>query len=464
MMTFNISPDTLVAEKDVPEELVKYYDKLHINDFLQNGIPNELKLALEKYKLTMTLNGMFYRTDKQGFIGGIVSDVFKQRKIEKGLMLGYEDQLEKAENELKVCTDPDRKRVLEESIFNLDTFVNIHHNTQLALKTLMNALYGAMGQPNFRHFDFYNAEAITSSGQFAIQYNTKAVNKYVEKLCGDPASAIYNDTDSISISLQGVIDKMKVNRDNPAYIDALCKFADTNLNKQTAVACQEIADGLNVFENKLSFKREKVFLSGLYIAKKRYALLVIDEEGVRFGEPKVKVTGLEIKRSDTPFVCREAMKEALSIILTKTEPELQRYVSEFEKKFQTFNPEQIALPTGVKGFSKYSLVDSKFTSGTPIHVKAALIYNEMIKRLNLSNDHQMIMEGGKMRYVKLKVPNPTSKEVCGFIGKIPKEFDLDKYVDYDKMFEDTFAKGTRRMVEAAGWNMKYTESVEDWFD
>lgn len=469
MMCLNLGPETILDEDDVPPELMKYYDRNLIQEFLDNGFPPELEETLKKYNLAMSMNGMFFDRSKKSFIAETVSDVFGQRKAEKKLMLNYEDELEKVEIEIKELeTDKtlnkDRLNVLYQSQDALQTKVNIHHNTQLALKTLMNALYGAMGNEYFRHFNFYIAEAITSTGQFGIRYNTRVVDQYINKLCGtNEIHAIYNDTDSISISLQGVIDKMKVDRNNPNYIDAVCEFADKKVNKQTEVACADIARTLNFFENKLSFKREKVFLAGLYVVKKRYALLVVDEEGVRFGEPKVKITGLEIKRSDSPKICRDAMKDGLMIILKGTESEFQKYVSEFETKFRTFDPVEIALPSGVQGLKKNEDRVTIYKKGCPMHVRASLIYNKALKDMGLMNDYTLIAEGSKMKYLKLRMPNTVKSDVVGFSDVIPKEFDIHQYVDYDKMFEDTFAKGMRRMADAAGWSMQFVSDVDDWF-
>lgn len=465
MMMFNISPDTIIQEHLIPDSLKKYYDIDHISDFLENGIPPELTLELKRHEMTMTLNGVFYTTKKIGFIPKIVGKVFKQRKAEKNIMLDYEKQLEAAETEYAKCEDKDRLNVLKESIFNLETFVNIHHNTQLALKTLMNALYGACANEYFRHFNFYNAEGITSSGQYSIQYNTKEVDNYINKICGtNVVNVIYNDTDSISISLQGVVDKTGVNRNDPRYVDTLCKFADTVLNKQTEIANAKLATELNVFENRLSFKREKVFVSGLYVVKKRYALLVIDDEGVRFSEPKIKITGLEIKRSDTPQVCRDAMEKVLKIILTGAEPELIKYVSDFESEFMKLEPETISLPSGVNNLAKYSDRQTIYAKGTPMHVRATLLYNHHIKKMGLDNSYEMIDEGGNVKYIKLKMPNIFRENVIGYASAIPKEFNLKSVVDYDQMYQDTFLIATKRLTDAAGWNLKHVENVESWFD
>src|SRR5690606_26779761 len=64
--TWNISPETILAEHEVPDELIKYYDKIQIDELLEDT--SELSALLKKYNLTMTANGHFFRRDKQGIM------------------------------------------------------------------------------------------------------------------------------------------------------------------------------------------------------------------------------------------------------------------------------------------------------------------------------------------------------------------------------------------------------------
>lgn len=466
MVSFNIGPETKVGYDQLPSILRKYYDKNHINSFLQFGIPEELTNALAENELTMTANGMFYTTKEQGFIARIVQEVFNERKAEKNLMLKYEAEVEAIEEKLKAATESESV-VLKKTLFELETLVNIHHNTQYALKILINSLYGAFGNEWFLLYDFHNAEATTSSGQYSIRKTSHDVNAFMDSLVGIKTSdhVIYNDTDSISVTIERLVNKLGIKRDDAGYIDSLAKFADTTINRVSAKSCSEITTWLNCHQNKLAFKREKVFSSGLYIAKKRYALLVQDEEGIRYAEPKIKVTGLEIKRSDTPLFCRDALKTALSLILSNTEKDLQKCVAEFEDEFMQTDPNEYAMTTGVNGIGKYSDKQMLYKKGTPMHVRAALIYNDQLRARNLMREYPEIAEGSKMKYLKLKMPNTIGHNVCGYIGAPPAELELKEYVDKQQMFYDTFYKAMERMSSAAGWKLKETANVDEdfWF-
>jgi DNA polymerase elongation subunit (family B) len=69
--------------------------------------------------------------------------------------------------------------------------------------------------------------------------------------------------------------------------------------------------------------REIVASKGLFITKKRYALLYFDKENKRQdvnGKPgKVKAMGLDLKRSDTPRVIQEFLSEILDDVLNGAE-------------------------------------------------------------------------------------------------------------------------------------------------
>lgn len=321
-----------------------------------------------------------------------------------------------------------------------------------------------MGNEWFIFYDFYNAEAITSSGQYLIQLNSIDVNKYMNKIVGkevDPV--IYNDTDSIAVSLSPIVEKMGIRRDHPGFIDALCKFADTKLNPVTDKTIERIVSSLNLHDNRLSFKREKIFTSGLYIAKKKYALLVVDEEGVRFAEPKVKITGLEVKRSDTPLVCRNALKECIDIILKKDEGTLQKFIADFKQKFPKLSPIEYGIPTGVNNLVKYSCPINVTQRGTQSHIRAALYFNRWIDESGLSLKYEPIDEGAKIKIFKLKQPNPLKRDVMAVTTTVPPEMEIEKYIDIPAMLEHTFMSIVQRYTEAAGWNTEPTATLDDWW-
>jgi hypothetical protein len=164
-------------------------------------------------------------------------------------------------------------------------------------------------------------------------------------------------------------------------------------------ACESLADYLNVFTQKIKFKREVIADRGIWIAKKRYALNVHNAEGVQYDPPKLKVLGMEIVRSSTPAPVRKALKEAVTIALTKDESSIKKYVAELESKWLALDPEDIAFPRGVNGIGEYSDSNSIFRKGTPIHVRGALIYNHLITTKKLDKLYQPIQEGDKIKFL-----------------------------------------------------------------
>ena len=66
--------------------------------------------------------------------------------------------------------------------------------------------------------------------------------------------------------------------------------------------------------------RELCAIKGLFITKKRYAVLIYDKEGKRKdqnGKPgEIKAMGLDLKRSDTPKTVQDFLQEVLVGVLT----------------------------------------------------------------------------------------------------------------------------------------------------
>lgn len=266
-------------------------------------------------------------------------------------------------------------------------------------------------------------------------------------------------------SLQPIIKKMGLSLEpSKELIDAIDQFCEKKLGKNIADSCAFIADSQNCFENHLIVKREKISQSGIWVSKKRYALLAWDNEGVRYKEPEVSVTGLEVKRSSTPLVCRQSLKEGLKICLEGTEKEIQDFVKVAKEKFMAEPLENIAIPSGVKGLDYYSDPKTIYKiNGCPQHVKASLLYNHYLKTHGLGGKYNPIQEGTKMRRVPLFMPNPIGEEIIGFGKELPKEFGLHDYIDYEYLFEKTFMVPMQRITEAMKWQLVKKSTLDDFF-
>lgn len=177
----------------------------------------------------------------------------------------------------------------------------------------------------------------------------------------------------------------------------------------------------------------------------------------------MKVTGIEAVRSSTPAACREMIKDTLKLIMTADEATVQREIEQLRKKFWTLPPEDIAFPRGVSDMEKYMDKSSLYKSGTPIHVRAAILYNEALKDYNLSHKYEIIQSGNKMKFLYMKKPNPIFENVFGFETIFPRETELEKYIDYDLQFEKAFVDPIQAIMTAIGWNVEAKGTLEDLF-
>ena len=210
-------------------------------------------------------------------------------------------------------------------------------------------------------------------------------------------------------------------------------------------------------------KREVIANKGIWVAKKRYMLNVLDEEGVRLADPKLKLMGIEAVKSSTPQVCRGKIKEAIKVIMGKTESDLHKLVADFRKEFMQLPPEAIAFPRSCNNLKKYRDNSNIFIKGTPIHVKGALIYNYQVQKHRLQNKFPYIQEGDKIKFIKLKEANPFKFDVISYITSLPREFNLDKYIDRDIQFEKTFLDPMRFILQAIGWEHEPKANLEAFF-
>lgn len=190
---------------------------------------------------------------------------------------------------------------------------------------------------------------------------------------------------------------------------------------------------------------------------------VYNSEGVQYKEPKLKVMGLDMVKSSTPAVIRKKLKEVLPLVLRGTQDEVQDFVSKFEIEFRKLAVEDIAFPRGTTDIEKYFSSSNIYTKGTPAHIRGSLLYNHFIRKMNLTHKYQLIHNGDKIKFVYLKKNNPVGDNCIAFLDKLPEEFDLHRYIDYDEMFEKVFKGSVQNVIECLGWTTEHVATLEDWF-
>lgn len=349
----------------------------------------------------------------------------------------------------------------------LENEISRYKNLQLAKKVQLNSAYGALGNEYFRFFDIRQAEAITLSGQLSIRWIEKKLNAYMNKLLNteNVDYVIASDTDSIYLHLGPLVNKVFKNKSKEEIVNLIDKACSEKIEPYIDKSYQELADRMNAYGQKMFMKREVIADKGIWTAKKRYILNVWDSEGVRYAEPKLKMMGIEAVKSSTPMSCRNKIKEALTIIMSGTESEFQAFNSKFKEEFNKLPFEDVAFPRGVSELTKYEESGSTnlYSKGTPIHVRGSLLYNHLLKQKKLDKKYQAIRDGDKIKFCYMKLPNPLQENVFSVQNVLPKEFGLEKYIDYETQFEKAYLEPLKIIVHTFGWNPEPVSSLMGFF-
>ena len=432
---YNMSPETIITGAHPGVNVNSVLDKKPID-----VKPNEIVCA----------TGQKFDSSQKGVFPAIVEKLYNERVVIKGKTL-------KLKAEAETLSGLAKQKVMNQ-IASLD-------NNQMAIKIMLNSLYGAMSNEWFRYYDIRIAEGITITGQATIKWSEKAVNEYLNKLLKSNTDyVIAIDTDSIYVNLGPLVNMVLPNETDHAkivnFLDSVCKDKLEPLLEASYIDLQK---QMNCPENVMVMKRENIASRAVWTGKKRYVMNVYDSEGVRYAEPKIKVTGLESVRSSTPAVCRTMIEDTMKLILRETEQAVQDYVAAARVKFNSLRAEDIAFPRGVSKLNDFVDRTTFYRKGTPMHVRAAIMYNRMIKEKGLEKRYERIGEGDKMKFCYMKKPNPIQENVLAFPMILPPEFDFEKYVDYDVQFEKAYLDPINSLLEVIGWQSERKANLEDFF-
>ena len=436
IMQYNISPEMFVGVQP---------QTVGVENFLNEKL--DLNWAQSK-DVTIAPNGAMFKRNKQGFLPELMEKMYSDRVI-------FKKKAIEAKKEFQKTKDPIYKNEISRC-----------HNIQMAKKIALNSAYGAIGNQYFRYFDVKQAEAITLGGQLSIRWVERDVNKFMNKILNTDNInyVVASDTDSIYLKLDKLVEKVCKDKTIKQITDFIDKAAEDKIQKVIDKSFENLAKYVNAYQQKMIMKREAIANKGIWVAKKRYMMNVFDEEGIRFDPPKLKIMGVEAVKSSTPEVCRGKIKEAIRMIMNKSEEDLIKFVNDFKEVFKKLSPEEVAFPRSCNNLNKYSDSSSIYKKGTPIHVKGGLIYNHYIYRNKLQMKYPLIKDGDKIKFLMLKQPNTIKDTVISFSTRIPEEFNLHKYVDYDTQFEKTFTDPLKFILDSIGWKLEREASLESFFE
>ena len=131
----------------------------------------------------------------------------------------------------------------------------------------------------------------------------------------------------------------------------------------------------------------------------------------------------------------------------------------------------VMFPIGVKNVKKWQRKgDGNFAvrmKGTPVHVKSALNYNDMLKHLKISKRYSPIYNGEKIKWVYLK-NNPLGLETMAYKGhEDPIEIInfIKQFINPDKLYRQALHKKLMMFYVALGWSepTDATKTIERFF-
>lgn len=439
MLQYNMSPETYL-----PDEREFVTQDMVLTDQFQNN----------NKSMSVAANGACFSNEKVGIIPGIIDEYYNNRSQIKKQMLATEQQYE-------VEKDPVEKQKLKREINQL-------HNSQMSIKIAMNSLYGATANIYFLYYINDMAEAITTSGQLSIRYAQRSVNDYLNKILKtkDKDYIVYIDTDSIYVNFGPLIKEVfgttEISRkEGEEFLDKICS---TKIEQVIEAGYEKLASSMGAYRNAMVMKREKITDRSIFIAKKRYIMNALNSEGVHYEKPKISVTGIESVRSSTPEVCRKKMEQVFDVIMNQGETATQKFIADFKSEFRKLPPEEVGRNSGTDNIDKYrERSTGSYKKGCPMHVRGCILFNNLLESKKLSKKYETIKSGDKIKFAYLKMPNPLRENIVSFPGILPKELELDRYIDYDTQFEKVFLSPIESILEALGWSAEKKDTLDDFF-
>ncbi len=395
---------------------------------------------------TLSANGTIFKYNIKGIIPGLLERWYAERK---------EMQAKK-----KAATSKEDQAFWDKR--------------QLVKKINLNSLYGAILNPGCRFFDQRIGQSTTLTGRIIAKHMDSHVN---EAITGDynhvGDAIIYGDTDSVYFSAWPQI-KEEVAAGRMEWNREICvQLYDTiadSVNESFPAFMERACHCPREMGSIIKAGRELIASKGLFIKKKRYAVLIFDLEGHRLdthGKPgKVKAMGLDLKRSDTPKVVQDFLSELLMDVLTgATRESVIDKVREFKLVFASRPAWEKGTPKRVNNLTKYTAEEERLgKANMPGHVRAAMNWNRL-KKMHGDNYSMQIVDGMKTIVCKLK-DNPLSLTSVGYptdethIPKWFKELPFD-----DSTMESTIVdQKVENLLGVLEWRISESTDIKTTFD
>jgi DNA polymerase elongation subunit (family B) len=334
----------------------------------------------------LSANGTIFTYEFEGVIPGLLKRWYSERK----------------ELQAKLKESKDAGNTIEEEFWD---------KRQLVKKINLNSLYGAILNPGCRFFDKRIGQSTTLTGRSIARHMAGKVNEIVTGTFDHVGkSIIYGDTDSVYFSAYHILKKDIDKGIIPWNKDSVVQLYNQIAAEVNSTFSKFMLDSFHCPKTRgevIKAGREIVASKGLFITKKRYAVLYYDKDNNRYDineKPgKIKAMGLDLKRSDTPDFIQNFLSEILEKVLTGSEEEeILDLISEFRRSFKSRPGWEKGSPKRVNNLTEYQKKEEKYgRANMPGHVRAAINWNTLKKVFN-DNYAMSITDGAKVIVCKLK--------------------------------------------------------------
>lgn len=414
---------------------------------------------------TISANGTIFSIDSLGIIPGLLSRWYSERKDLQKEFGKYRDLVSSE-------TDPVKK--LEYSKLR-----DFYDQRQLIKKILLNSLYGAIGNPGSRFFDPRIAQSVTLSGRTIVKHMQSKINEIITgEYNHTGAACIYGDTDSGYFSSYPIMKDLEEFKDFDWTKENVTTLYDKigDMTNESFPDFMKSAFNCPLQNGKIiKAARELCASNGLFIKKKRYAVLIYDKDGKRkdvdgkHGE--IKAMGLDLKRSDTPKPIQDFLSDIIIDVLTdKTTVDILNKIKEFRKEFNSWEPWKKGSPKRANKITHYENIlhnkelfdinsEKKKSTTIPGHVLASINWNRLKK---IYGDHYSmpIQDGFKVIVCKLKT-NPSGLTSVAYPVdemNLPQWF-KDLPFDNDAMEHALIDKKIKNLLGVLDWDLNETRNI-----
>lgn len=218
----------------------------------------------------------------------------------------------------------------------------------------------------------------------------------------------------------------------------------------------------NTTNNKLNIKSETIGKSLYISAKKQYAQLILEREGVKLsGEDRFQMKGLDFLKSNVAIIYKDFGKDLIrSILLGSTKKDIDKKILDFREKFKQLPLIDVCKPTGISKYKEYIKrsprsgdIFTELLPKCPINTKAAIYYNDLLRFKQLDKKYSIIQIGDKMLWMALG-KNPYNIEVLGFprYEPCPEIIEyIETYMDKENMFTRSIKEKVQKIYDNLQW-------------